>query len=223
MKKSWISLALLVVMALPLSASAQLKIGTVSLKKIFENYYKTKQADLQLKESASEFEKQRKELLDGYTKANEEYKKLLDGAGDQAISNEERDRRKKAAEDRLREIQVIEDQITKFNTQAQNRLTEQRRRMRDGILDEIKERINERARTGGFTMILDTSAESIANTPMIVYANGENDLSDEILARLNKDAPVEFLKPAESTNKPGGVLRDLQPTKPAPKDDKKRR
>lgn len=222
MKKSWISLALLVVMALPLSAGAQLKIGTVNLKRIFEGYYKTKMADTQLKESASEFEKQRKELLEGYTKANEEYKKALDGAGDQAISNEERDRRKKAAEDKLREIQVIEDQINKFDAQAKNRLTEQRRRMRDGILDEIKERINERARAGAYTMILDTSAESIANTPMVVYTNGENDLSDEVLARLNQDAPVEFLRSTESTNKPGNVLRNLEPKAPA-KDDKRKR
>lgn len=222
MKKSWISLALLVVMALPLSASAQLKIGTVNLKRIFENYYKTKMADTQLKDSASEFEKQRKELLEGYTKANEEYKKALDGAGDQAISNEERDRRKKAAEDKLREIQVIEDQINKFDAQAKNRLTEQRRRMRDGILEEIKERVNERARAGAYTMILDTSAESIANTPMIVYTNGENDLSDEVLTRLNQDAPVDFLRSTESTNKPGSVLRNLEPKAPA-KDDKRKR
>src|SRR5262249_37445130 len=76
------------------TAYAQPKIATVDLRKVFEGYYKTKQADSQLRERGADAEKQYKSMLDDYTKANDEYKKLVESANDQAVSSEERDKRK---------------------------------------------------------------------------------------------------------------------------------
>ena len=84
------------------AAQAQPKIATVDLRKIFEGYYKTKQADAQLRERGADAEKQYKGMLDDYQKANEDYKKLVESANDQAVSSEERDKRKKSAEDQGR-------------------------------------------------------------------------------------------------------------------------
>src|SRR5689334_5290644 len=80
------------------AAQAQAKIATVDLRKIFEGYYKTKQADAQLRDRGTEAEKQYSSMLEDYKKANEDYKKLVESANDQAVSAEERDKRKKSAE-----------------------------------------------------------------------------------------------------------------------------
>src|SRR6266542_5740707 len=82
------------------AADAQ-KIATIDLRKAFDNYWRTKQADANLKEQAADLEKERKLMLDQYQKSQETYKKTMDGASDPALSAEERDKRKKAAEGEL--------------------------------------------------------------------------------------------------------------------------
>src|SRR5688572_492761 len=85
-------------LAFSAQGQAQPRIATVDLRKVFEGYFKTQQADTQLRERGADAEKQYKGMLDDYQKANEEYKKLVESANDQAVSSEERDKRKKAAE-----------------------------------------------------------------------------------------------------------------------------
>ncbi|MCL5099314.1 MAG: OmpH family outer membrane protein [Candidatus Omnitrophica bacterium] len=196
-------------------AMAQAKFGTVNLRKVFDNYYKTKQADTQLKERAADFDKQRKEFIDSYQKANEEYKKLLDSTSDQAVSAEERDRRKNSAEAKLRDIKEIEGQINQFDRSARTTLDEQKRRMREQILRQIQEVVTEKAKAAGMTMVWDTASESINNTPILMYTNGENDISDAVLKKLNEGAPADFVKSNADTSITGGAATgfDTAPVK----------
>lgn len=180
------------------SAFAQGRIATVDLRKLFDNYWKTKQADAALKDRAAEMDKSHKEMIEGWKKAKEDYQTLLADANDQAVSSEERDRRKKAAEGKLRDIKDTEESITQFERQARTTLDEQRRRMRDNILGEIRTVLNSRAKSGGFALVVDTAAETINNTPVVLYSTGENDLTDAVLSQLNAGAPVESApKPPE--------------------------
>ncbi len=172
-------------------AFAQGRIATVDLRKLFDNYWKTKQADAALKDRASELDKSHKELLDSYKKAKEDYQKLLASAGDVAVSADERDKRKKTAEDKLKDLKEQEDNIRQFETQAQTTLQEQRRRMRDNILSEIRNALNGKAKSGNFTFVVDTAAQTINETPVILFSAGDNDLTDVLLAQLNAGAPVE--------------------------------
>src|SRR5436190_8349845 len=109
--------------------AAEMKIGLVDLKKVFDGYYKTKQADTQLKERAADSEKVLKGMIDDYQKASTDYKDLIDKSNDQAVSTEERDKRKKSAETRLMEIQEIERSLKQFRSQTQTTLDEQKKRM----------------------------------------------------------------------------------------------
>lgn len=178
-------------------ASAQPKTGTVNLKKVFDGYWKTKQADLQLKDRAGEFQKQSNELIENYKKANEEYKKILDSASDQALATEEREKRKKASETKLMELKDLEVQIRQFDNSAKSNLGEQQRRMRESILKEIQEAVAAKAKAAGYSLVWDTAAESVNSTPVIVYSSNENDLSDDVLKQLNLNAPADLPKPAE--------------------------
>ena len=199
--------------ALAYPAAAQPKIAMVDLKKVFDNYYKTKQADVRLKEDASDSDKTLKGMVDDYQKANEEYKKLIDSANDQAVSSDEREKRKKTAETKLLEIQDLEKNVTQFRRQAQMRLEEQKKRLRDNILREIRETVNIKAKAGSFSLVLDTAAETINQTPVILYTSGLNDITDEVLTDINAKAPPGALTSAESD-------KDKDKDKDKPKSDK---
>lgn len=190
-------LAALLAGVLTVPAWAQTRIATVDLRKLFDGYWKTKQADAALKDRASDLDKEYKGLRDDYQKLKEEYQKLLADANNQAISVEERDKRKQAAEAKLKSIKETEETVVQFERTARETLNQQRLRMRDNILTEIRAVVNTKAKSAGFTLVVDTAAESGNGTPVVVFTSGENDLTDGVLTQLNAGAPVELPKPAE--------------------------
>lgn len=168
---------------------AQSKIAIVDLRKVFDDFYKTQTADSTLKDRAGDLEKERKALTDQYQKLTEDYKKALDGANDQAVSAGEREKRKKTAESKLLEIKELEQNLTQFDRQSRTTLEEQQRRMRENILGEIRSVVNAMAKSGNYTLVVDTAAESFNKTPVVLFTNGENDLTTAVLAKLNANAP----------------------------------
>jgi Skp family chaperone for outer membrane proteins len=203
--RTW--LPLMVLVALTSNALAQPKIGLIDLKKTFDSYWMTKQQNAELKESEAEYEKSRRRLLDDYQRAGDEYKKLLEGANDQALSADERAKRKSDAERKVLEIREIEQSITTFDRTARQTLEDQTRRIRDRILVKIREVIDTQARSGGYTMVLDTAAVTVNQTPMILYHNGQNDLTDTVLAELNATAPISLPTPTTPAPAPAPAIK----------------
>ena len=186
------------------SALAQSRIATIDLRKVFDNYWKTKQADANLKDQAADMEKEHKKLLDDWKKEKDDYQTLLASANDQSFSVEEREKRKKLAEDKFKSIKEAEDSISQYERQARITLDEKRRRMRDNILVEIRNVLNTRAKSAGYGLVIDTAAESVNNTPIVLYFNNDNDVTEEILKALNSGAPAELPKPDEKKDQKGG-------------------
>lgn len=188
---------LLLISLLSGSAWGQSRIGTVDLRKVFDGYWKTKQADAALKDRAADIEKDHKTMLDEWKKSKDEYQTLLGEANNQTLSIEERDKRKKLAEDKFKQIKDSEDAITQYERQARTTLDEQKKRMRDSIVEEIRTAVNGKAKTAGYALVIDTAAESFNNTPVVLYANNENDLTEAVLSQLNAGAPAELAKPED--------------------------
>jgi len=180
------------------SVSAQTRIATVDLRKLFDGYYKTKQAQATLDERKAEIMKDLTRMKDEAKAAKEDYTSLLADANNQAVSSEERERRKKAAEDKLKKIKSMEDEIVQFERQAETRVVEQGRRMMDNLVKEITNVIQAKAKAANYSMVLDTSAQVNPTTPPIVlYSNGESDLTQAVLDQLNIGAPAESSNPPD--------------------------
>lgn len=183
-------LTALLLLAATSAAHAQNKIATIDLKRVFDSYWKTQQADTTLREKATEFEKKNKTMVEDYQKSAEEYKKLLDSANDAAVSAEEKEKRKKTAETKLLELNEIEQSIKQFERSARAQISEQQRLMREKILNEIRELINSKSTAAGYNLVIDTAADSVNNTPVILFKSGQADLTDEVLTQLNSTAPA---------------------------------
>ncbi|HEU5124436.1 MAG TPA: OmpH family outer membrane protein [Verrucomicrobiae bacterium] len=171
-------------------AHAQVKIATVDLSRVFTNYWKFKTADTALQDMKAELSKSDKELLDSRQKAIDGYKTLLADANNQVLSSEERDKKKKAAEDKLKEIKDLEQSIDQFERNAKTRLAEQSARMRENLLTEIRAAVTSKGKAGSYTFIFDSAAQTSDRTPVLLYSSGE-DITDSVLSQLNAGAPVE--------------------------------
>lgn len=181
------------------SVMAQNRIATVDLRKVFDGYWKKRQAEAALKDRQTDMEKEDRNMVDDYKKAKDEYQTLLTSANDQAVSSEERDKRKNAAEDKLRRMKEMEDTIAQYERQARTTIGEQSQRMRSNILTEIRNVVNSKAKAAGFSLVIDTAAESVNTTPVFLYSNNENDITDSVLQQLNATAPADALKADDKT------------------------
>jgi outer membrane protein len=180
------------------SAWAQGRVGTVDLRKVFDNYWKKKQAEAQLKERGADMEKELKNLLTDYKAGGEEYQTMLNGLTDQAVSPEELAKRKKEADVKLRAMQELQNNIRQYENTAKTTIAEQTDRMRANILSDIRAVVNAKAKEASFSMVLDTAAETINKTPVFLYMNStENDITEAVLLQLNKNAPTDVPKTEE--------------------------
>jgi outer membrane protein len=182
------------------------RIAVVDMKKAFDSYYKTKQAEAQIKDRAAESDKVYKGYIEDYKKANEEYKKLIDSSNDQAVSAEERDKRKKAAETKLLDLQELEKTVKQYEAQARTTIGAMEKRMRDKIVEEIREVVNRLSSSGGYAYVLDSAAVTPYQTPIILYSEAKSDLTDAVIKEINAAAPAGSLnsdaaKPASTSDK----------------------
>jgi Skp family chaperone for outer membrane proteins len=184
---------------LSIPALAQTKIGTVDLRKLFDGYWKTRQALAALNDHKTQIDTDDKSMRDDLKKGGEEYQKLLEQANDQAISAEQRDKRKQAAADKLKQLQESKASLDQFQRQAQVTLSDQRQRMIENILVEIKAAVAAKAKAAGYSLVIDTTAD------VVVYSSGENDLTDAVLKQLNAGAPIDLTKPVASNTVPSLV------------------
>ena len=191
--------AVLLVMFLGNSALAQTKIATVDMRRLFENYWRTKQAQAALQDRSAQLDKDDKSMKDDFTKATDDYKQLLAKANDTAISADERDRRSKAAADKLKQLEDSRAKIQEFEQTAQSTLSDQLQHMSEKILAEIQTVVNAKAKAGGYTMVLNSAAETINlgtakfNVPSpVVYSVSDVDLTLDVLKQLNAGAPIDL-------------------------------
>ncbi len=158
----------------------------VDLDKAFNEYYKTKLADSQLKEQAEEFNSERKKLVEVYEGLQEEFNKLREDSANPGLTEEARTAIRNQAEEKLIELRDQEQNIRRFDETRRKQLEDQGRRMRKRIVDEIKEKVQTFARNQGYTAVIDTSGQSLNGVELVIYVDKKVDVTPSILELLNK-------------------------------------
>ncbi len=181
--------------AMAFSANAQTKTASVDMKKLFEGYWKTKQAQTALENRKVELRKEIKDMTDNLEKSQAEYKQLLDQAMDQAISADEREKRKHSAGDKAKEMSNSKIALEQFQRQAEAQLADQSQRMSGNIVTEIRKAVADKAKAGGYTTVLNANT-----TEIVVYVEPGIDITESVLKQLNAGAPVDVTKPALPLN-----------------------
>ena len=202
LRYSILTVTLLVAMAV--SASAQTKVATVDMKKLFSGYYKTKMAQSVLENKKTALRKEIKDMADGLEKAQANYKQLLDQANDQVLSAEEREKRKQAATDKAKEVASSRGAIEQFQRQSETTLADQSQRMSTGLVNDIQKAVADKAKAGGYSLVLNSGT-----TEVVVFSGGDNDITAAVLAQLNAGAPIDVSTP--STGLPFGSISTNTP------------
>lgn len=184
--KLMLAAAILTGMTLP-GLGQESKVAVIDLERTFDEYYKTKTADAQLKEQAEDFTSERKALIEEYDALQKYFDTVREEAQNRALSEEVRDVKRNEAEAKLMELQEYENKIRRFDQSRKKQLDEQSIQMRTRIVDEIKEQLQTYAVNQGYSLVIDYSGQSRNGVPIVLYSEDRMDITDEVLALINQE------------------------------------
>ena len=197
-------LSLILSLAFAGTACAELKIGTVDMKKIFESFWRTKEAETQMSETRAKLKRdidermeKRKELQDAIEKLNDEVKKPELAQATVAKKTKERD-------DKIGEWQTMMRELQQYQAEKEKQLADQTLRIRNGIVDEILKIVNEKTASENYDLVFDTSGNSINNVPVVISAKPSYDFTKEIVEKLNATRPKSSAAEPEKSAEPKG-------------------
>ena len=177
------------------NAHAQQKIATIKMRELFENYAKARENDAAFKKKMAGIAGEAKTKRETFLKGKEELSKFQGNVNDPT------------AQAKLKELREMEQSILQFENKARQDADEESRKIRGELLADMRKVIDAKAKAGGYTLVMNTSAENAVGLPDVPYSSGESDITKEVLTELNA----------------GMILKDIDlgPTDDAPKTEAK--
>jgi len=181
-------LAALLILAGVSVASADIKIGTVDMNKVFSDYSKTKdaQAKYSLAEKAANDDLNTR--VEALKKSMQEISALNADLEKAELAQDARAAKLKDREAKVAAARTLDREIADFRTAKQKGLQDQFLKMRKDIVDDIMKTMNDLAKSKGFDLVFDKSGLSAGAIPVVLYSRDEYDFSAEVLDALNKAA-----------------------------------
>ena len=190
--KKLLSLALTSMLALPLAAFGQgtVKIGTINMDRAFKGYSKTKEAEKKVNDAKDAAKKEFDDRTDAYKKALEDINNLNKQLESTALSADKKTQLAKDRDDKINNIKNMEREINEFRVTRENQLREQALRMRDGIVKEIMDVVNDKVKTMNMDLVFDKSGLSVNGVPALLYSRDSYDFTNDVVAALNKPGRI---------------------------------
>lgn len=161
------------------------RIVFVDMNKVFDEFYKTKLAEGQLKEQETEYRDELKKMVDKFKELQESFRQAREESEDRVLSEEARSSRRAEAEEKLVELREMEGKIRRFEETRRRQIADQMKRVRDKLVVEIKETLTGYARKEGFIAVVETSGDNLNGVPNILYFDPSRDITAPLIELLN--------------------------------------
>jgi len=164
-------------------------IAFINMERVFDEYYKTRAANLQFKARGEELDSKRKELLSKVKAVKAEFDKLNAESRDKSLNDNARAKKKEAAEDKLSEAREAEEKLLEFDKSSKKEIAEQMRQMQQQIVGEIRGVIQSYSVEHKIDIVFDNSGKTLNNVEAVMYFDKNMDITEPILTIMNKNAP----------------------------------
>ncbi len=161
------------------------RIAFVDMNKVFDEFYKTKLAQAQLKDQEEEYKKDIEKMMSDYKKLQDRFKQAREESEDRTLSEDARDKRRADAEELLTELREKESTIRRQEESRRRQLADSMKRVRDKLVVEIKEVLSSYAKNQGYLAVLDASGDNLNGVPNILYFEPGRDITGSLIDMLN--------------------------------------
>lgn len=189
MKRIMLLLLLSIGLSYGSALNAATSIGVISLEKVYNGYWKTDVENKKLKTKQEEALERIKKLEESLRKEGTILGNMIKAMQDPRLAAAERSKRQQQVQTKQKELQQMQDAIRGFRERTQKDLELDMRKAREQIMEEIQQIVSAEAKKRKLNLVLDHAARSAAIAPIVVYKDGENDLTEEVLRQLNLSDP----------------------------------
>ncbi len=181
------------------------------MKKVFDSYYKTKEAETKINEARNTARQELEDRLDLAKKALAEVKKLDEDLQNPALSKEEKERKARLRSEKAMELENMDREIREFQASREKQLQEQSGRMRAGIVDDIDKVLADRVKAGNYHIVFDKSGPSLNAVPIVLFSMESYEFTDELISALNKNRGKEAAASPATAAEPDSSARTALP------------
>lgn len=171
------------------SIAAELKVASVDMQKLFNEYHVTKAAQEKLKADQAEIQKDNAKRLEGIRALQEQIDKLSKQRSDATISDGKRLDIEREMKLKLSEGNAADNERKQWLNRKNQALNEHINDQKRVIIGKIKELVNAHARAQNFDIVIDKSAVGITQVDVFIFTKDQFDITEVLLKDLNKDAP----------------------------------
>ena len=189
MKRVLMMLFLAVGLNLGYTLNAATAIGVISLEKVYNGYWRTDVENKKLKSKQEEALDRIKKLEESLRKEGTVLGNMIKAMQDPRLAAAERSNRQKQVQTKQKELQQMQDAIQGFRERTRKDLELDMRKEREQIMEEIQQIVSTEAKKRKLNLVLDEAARSAAIAPIVIFTDGENDLTEEVLRQLNLSDP----------------------------------
>ena len=189
MKRVLMMLFLAVGLNLGQTLDAATAIGVISLEKVYNGYWKTDVENKKLKNKQEEALERIKKLEESLRKEGTVLGNMIKAMQDSRLAAAERSKRQQQVQTKQKELQQMQDAIRGFRERTQKDLELDMRKAREQIMEEIQQIVSAEAKKRKLNLVLDHAARSAAIAPIVIFTDGENDLTEQVLRQLNLSDP----------------------------------
>lgn len=197
--QSIIAIAAVAFSALTAHAQAGPKILTVNLTKIFDNHYKTIEQQAKFTTDAAKAKDQLDEIQKEGNALVEQYKEFDEQSKNPAATAEAKAKAQTDAQAKMNEIRQKQNEAQQFIQETRNSLQQRGQTFKTLMLEEITKIAVDIAKEKGATFLIDSSGPTLIGVSAVVYSDPSLDITDEVMAQINKDRPANAPTPATST------------------------
>ena len=175
------ALTLIALIGATLSLNAELKILTVDMGEIYNNYHLAQEAQAKFNTDVEEAQEEIRQMIDEGRSLAEKYQEVVANANNPAFTEDARGKFRTEAEDIQMKIRRKETEVNNFKQQTDQILAARRQSALNLSVEKIKEVVNELAAQYGADLVLNSNGLGV------VYFKPENDITKSVLEILNAD------------------------------------
>jgi outer membrane protein len=201
-------------------ASAELNIGTVDMKKVFESYKKTKDAEQRISEMRNKYKKELDERMEKLKGMKDDIDKLTEETKKTELSQEKRVEKARKRDEIANEANNLWKDVQQSQQEKEKQLADHSVRMRNGIVDEIKKVIDKAVATKGYDLVFDKSGPSLNGVNIVLHSKDTWDFTKDVIDELNKAPGASTADDLDKAPEKAPAATPATPAKPAAKKDK---
>jgi outer membrane protein len=184
--------------ALTAHAQSSPKILVVDLAKLFDNHYKTQEQQAKLQADETKAQDQLAAITKEGNALVEQFKELDEQSKNPTATAEAKAKAQGEAQKKYEEIQQKRSEQNSFVQNTRSTLQQRFQTFKTLMVEEISKVAVEIAKKKGATFLFDKSGPTLVGVSNVLYYDPSLDITDEVMAEINKDRPAVTPTPVTS-------------------------